>query len=551
MMDLYPCILIRRLKLSTNQFAQGPRRTAIFAFLMFTAIVVKAQVTPVSGTTTFNSISNGSYIEYAASSDASSGFLATNVQNSGWDVRGFASGPDDFVIAGENWGPGSAGGMIYLASNTGSEAIVSMRFKANDSKLFDLNSIDLGYDVNGGNIAFTVSGYRDGSLVPGAQLLVPAFASFGNGGSWRTGINIAGSGNFIGIDEFRITPNTAGVLSALDIDNINATNFRVASFSQIIPGDIPALNEGAFTKTIAGHGFVFTPSVDNYVSYQNDVGSGSFGGLYAYDYNTTDGTEETLSAPSGYSFDLSSFQYISDRGDVELTVTLTFVDNSTDTKSYSLNGNSIVQTFSGFTTLPNDVKKIRLVTDHLIYYNNFEVADIKAISTLPLHWLKFTGSRQGNAVVLNWLTADEQGTKDFLVEHSTNGQQWDTIGKVNASVSGSREQRYSFTHETAGKEMNMYRLLQRDHDGRSSYSPVVVIASKNAEPLKVFPNPVTNGNLQIKITSPELVRVYNSAGILIIEKKLPAGLSTLDMNGFAKGVYMINIKDNSSLILLQ
>jgi hypothetical protein len=227
------------------------------------------------------------------------------------------------------------------------------------------------------------------------------------------------------------------------------------------------------------------------------------------------------------------------------------VNNSTDTKSYSLDGNSNVQTFSAFTTLPNDVKKIQLVSDALLYYNNYEVADIKAISTLPLRWLQFTGARQANAVVLNWRTAAEQGTKDFLVEHSINGQQWERIGLVNATGTANLEQSYSFMHETAVKEVNMYRLLQRDHDGQGSYSPVVIVGSKVSEQFKVYPNPVTNGKVQVKLTAPELVRVYSSTGMLIIEKRLPAGVSTLDMGGVAKGVYTIKTNNSSSLIVVQ
>jgi hypothetical protein len=550
MKQLYSCIISHRTRSPFTFFAGGYRRTFAFFFLMFYFLFAAAQTTPLNGITTFNSISNGAYIEYANTSNGTAGFLATNVQSSGWDILGYTSGPGDFVIAGENWGSGSTGGFVYLALNDGSASITSMRFKPNDGKLFDLNALDLGYDA-GGNITFTITGYRSGVMVAGAQFLAPSFASFGNGGDWRRGINIAGNSNFKGIDEFRITPNTAGLLSALDVDNINATNFRSGSFAQIIPGDIPITNEGAFTKTIAGHAFVFTPSADNWVAYNTDVGSDGFGGLYAYDYNTPDGTEETLSAPAGYTFDLSSFQYISDRGAVGLTVTLTFGDNSTDTKSYTLNGNSNVQTFSGFTTTANDIKKIRVVTDGLVYYNNFEVADIKALSTLPLRWLEFTATMQGDAVLLNWRTTAEQGTKDFFVEHSSNGQQWQSIGTVDATGISNTEQTYSFIHRMPVKDVNMYRLLQRDYDGRSSYSLVATVNLKASEQFKVYPNPVVNGILQIKLASPDLVRVYNSAGLLIMQKRLAAGISTLNLDSFSKGLYTIKVNDSSLLIIVQ
>jgi hypothetical protein len=521
-------------------------------FLLFYGLFAHAQTTPLNGTTTFNTITNGDYIEYARTSNGSAGFTANNVQNSGWDLSGYTSGPNSYVIAGENWGGGSDGGFVYLALESGGTTIVSMRFRANDGKLFDLNTIDLGYDVSGANTNLTIRGYRAGVAVPGASFSVPSFASFGNGGQWRRGINIATNSNFKGIDEFRITPNTPGLLSALDVDNINATNFRAVSFTQIIPADIPPSNAGAFTKTIAGHLFTFTPSADNWVAYNTDVGSDGFGGLYSYDFTTADGTETTISAPPGYTFDLSSFQYTSDRGAVSLSVTLTFANNSTDTKTYNLTGNSSVQTFTGFTTAVDDVKSIRLVTDGLLYYNNFELIDIKAMSTLPLHWLQFTATLRESAVILDWGTANEQGTKDFVVQHYIEGRGWQNIGTVMAAGVSNGEQVYSFQHGNPATGLNAYRLLQRDADGRGSYSRVVKVNVKTAgEWFRVYPNPATDGAVQIKLKAPAVVSVYNSLGMFMLKKQLPAGVSILDLSGFAKGVYRLTVKDRSQLLLVQ
>jgi hypothetical protein len=202
-------------------------RLFTLSFSLLLCQLCLSQTTPVNGTTTFNTISVGAYNEYANTSNGGAGFTASNVESSGWNITGFTSGSDYFVIAGENWGSGASdGGLVYLASQNGTGYLTSMRFKANDGKTFDLNSIDLGYDVGGADISFTITGYQNGSLVAGASFAVPFFSSFGNGGNWSQSINISSNSNFVGIDEFRITPNTANSLMALDVDNINATNFR-------------------------------------------------------------------------------------------------------------------------------------------------------------------------------------------------------------------------------------------------------------------------------------------------------------------------------------
>ena len=181
--------------------------------------------TPTNGITTFNS-SPSTYTEYARTTSGASGFTATNL--AGWDMSAYTTaGSNAFVIASENWGAGSDGALVYVGLETGTQTITSVRFASNDGKLFDLNGIDFGYDSWQGASAtsFTFTGYLDGAPVSGATYTTAAVASFGNSGPWQRGINFTANINFQGIDEFRIVSSSA-VLTALDIDNINATNFR-------------------------------------------------------------------------------------------------------------------------------------------------------------------------------------------------------------------------------------------------------------------------------------------------------------------------------------
>src|SRR5687767_2543213 len=100
-----------------RQFYPRVLTQKIFAFfsLLFICQFANAQTTPANGMTNFNSIGNGAYLQYAFTSNGTAGFLATNVQSSGWDIRGYTSAANDFVIAGENWGSSSDGGFVYLA----------------------------------------------------------------------------------------------------------------------------------------------------------------------------------------------------------------------------------------------------------------------------------------------------------------------------------------------------------------------------------------------------------------------------------------------------
>ncbi len=204
--------------------------------------------TPIDGITTFNSFPS-TYTEYARTTNGASGFTATNL--AGWDMSGYTTaGSNTFVIASENWGAGSDGALVYVALETGSQTITSVRFASNDGKLFDLNGIDFGYDSWQGAPAttFTFTGYVDGVPVSGATYTTAAVASFGNSGTWQRGITFTANIKFQGIDEFRITTANA-VLTALDIDNINATNFRNPESAPTLTatGATPTFTQGSST----------------------------------------------------------------------------------------------------------------------------------------------------------------------------------------------------------------------------------------------------------------------------------------------------------------
>ncbi len=51
-------------------------------------------------------------------------------------------------------------------------------------------------------------------------------------------------------------------------------------------------------------------------------------------------------------------------------------------------------------------------------------------STLPLHWLSVKGQSEKDGCRLNWRTADELQTAYFLIEHSTDGIVFKTIGGI-------------------------------------------------------------------------------------------------------------------------
>src|SRR5690606_22060299 len=190
----------------------------------------------------------------------------------------------------------------------------------------------------------------------------------------------AGTGEFT-VEVTELTASTTYYHRAYATNNEGTAYGDEQSFTTftgelITAEDIPEDNTGPFSKTIDEVPFNFTPAANNYVELISHMGS--FYGLYAWNSDTESGTEMTISAP-GHSFDVGDFKYISDAGTVELAITLTFADGTSDTKSYTLTGDITIKTFTTYSTVANDIVSIKLVSDAFITYNDFVITDVKPL----------------------------------------------------------------------------------------------------------------------------------------------------------------------------
>ena len=170
---------------------------------------------------------------------------------------------------------------------------------------------------------------------------------------------------------------------------------------------------------------------------------------------------------------------------------------------------------------------------------------------LPVTWLKFTAEKKQSTSLLQWATATEQNTQDFLVQHSVMGSDWKTLGSVRAAGNATTRKDYAFTHYTPAPGYNYYRLIQRDQDGQFSYSKVAtVLMDKDDIKLKVFPNPVQDGKLNVVLKGATQVRLFDAMGRQVLSQWLTAGPQTIDVSRLTNGVYYVRVNNESSIITI-
>jgi hypothetical protein len=193
-----------------------------------------------------------------------------------------------------------------------------------------------------------------------------------------------------------------------------------------------------------------------------------------------------------------------------------------------------------------------VTTNGNIAWTNTGQIEITHGIVLPVTWLSFTATEQSSSIVLNWSTATEQNTKDYKIQHSINGANWNDIGMVPAAGTSTTVQQYGFIDQNPGSGLNYYRLLQRDLDNKISYSKVVLVDLQIADRmLKIYPNPVLNGTITVRLKQSSTVQIYNSIGLKVMQKEFSAGEHLFNLLKLSTGTYYIKANDDVVLFVIQ
>lgn len=183
-------------------------------------------------------------------------------------------------------------------------------------------------------------------------------------------------------------------------------------------------------------------------------------------------------------------------------------------------------------------------------FSPFAVAESAAL--LPVTWISFTAQQQNDAVLLKWSTAIEQNVDGYLVQHSPDGVHWETIGTKAGAGNSNVENDYSFIHSNPVAGINYYRLVQKDLDGKENFSKVISINFDGIkEQLSVYPNPVTDGRINVKLQKASMIRIFNSLGMLVLQKEMPEGVYQVNVAQLTKGIYSIKAGNETALFVIQ
>jgi hypothetical protein len=150
--------------------------------------------------------------------------------------------------------------------------------------------------------------------------------------------------------------------------------------------------------------------------------------------------------------------------------------------------------------------------------------------------------KEDNQVLLDWMTAMEENNEGFEIQHSTDGENWETLDFVRGQGTTTQTTTYNFVDANPVAGVNYYRLKQIDFDGQFEYSSIRVIEIEVENNIKVYPNPVQDF-LNIELSSNEnvMISIFNLNGQLLREMTTNESITKVNFSDLEAGIYIVRI----------
>jgi glucose/arabinose dehydrogenase len=177
---------------------------------------------------------------------------------------------------------------------------------------------------------------------------------------------------------------------------------------------------------------------------------------------------------------------------------------------------------------------------------------VNATAPIPVTLLSIAAQNNNGNVLVTWQTSFEQNTSRFEVEYSTNGNNWQKAGSVNASGLSSGSS-YSYLHSFATSNRVLYRLKVIDNNGNYTYSAIVILHNRASKKVFVYPTLVQDNILRIALEQPfASLQLIDANGRQVYHTSISGRTGTLQLNlpALATGVYTVVVK-NAQEVMLQ
>ncbi|HVG14861.1 MAG TPA: choice-of-anchor J domain-containing protein [Chitinophagaceae bacterium] len=181
-------------------------------------------------------------------------------------------------------------------------------------------------------------------------------------------------------------------------------------------------------------------------------------------------------------------------------------------------------------------------SDHYPVLTRYFVTEISD-APLPVKLTEFTAAKQSSTVKLTWATSQEINTKEFIVEHSTDGVTFNNLIAVGARGNSNMRLSYGAIDAQPSAGNNYYRLKTVDFDGKYEYSGIVKINFSRAFTVSLSPNPASD-HVLISLANnrePLMMQIVDMGGKIVKSSVLNNQVTSVPLSGLSKGLYLVKL----------
>lgn len=168
---------------------------------------------------------------------------------------------------------------------------------------------------------------------------------------------------------------------------------------------------------------------------------------------------------------------------------------------------------------------------------------------LPISWQSFMVTRNAEEVLLKWTVSDQFQCKNYEVQYSTDGKQWNTLSIIDATPNNAGNTNYEYKAWLPANNTCYFRIKQNDWDGKASYSITRTLKASGLSSIKI-PGMAPGGRFSIESTQAAVIRLVGMDGKERLTATIKPGWQSMDWSFLESGVYIIKTPDESKRIVI-
>jgi len=158
-------------------------------------------------------------------------------------------------------------------------------------------------------------------------------------------------------------------------------------------------------------------------------------------------------------------------------------------------------------------------------------------------FVNFTGVvREGGKVSLQWDVDSAEDGDYFVIQRSTDGITFETIGALRKTGNNSH---YELSDLAPPNGTDLYRIKYTGQDGKFLYSKQVQLSLSGDIEFKFYPNPVDK-LLIIRTEHTVDVQILDAVGNIRVNQRLQPGIQVINASSLERGVYILRVADKES-----